>query len=103
MAVAYQDMEIMEEEGPEEDTNSGEESHKNPWPNLEDLNAFKRKKGNNIIMQCKMCLPRRTELSAYKTSTSNLRKHVGVCAFVSYIPNGLFIGCLKKKDKNLTM
>lgn len=74
--------------------NSREESKGNPWPNLGQLFAFKRKKGNNIIMQCKMCLPRRTELSAFKTSTSNLRKHVVVSkiyVFCLCIPNALFI------------
>ncbi|KAM7405620.1 hypothetical protein PAMP_000054 [Pampus punctatissimus] len=50
--------------------------NKNPWPNLEELFVFKRQQGNNVIMKCKMCLPSKTELSAYKTSTSNLRKHV---------------------------
>ena len=96
MAVADEDMKVMEEEGPDEDTNSGAESHKNPWPNLEDLFSFKRTKGNNIIMQCKMCLPGRTGLSAYKTSTSNLRKHVVVnerMCFRVLHPKG-FICCL---------
>ncbi len=30
------------------------------------------------IMQCKLCLPRETELAAYNISTSTLRKHVEV-------------------------
>lgn len=67
----------MEEE--EQSERKEEEiQNKNPWPNLEELFVFKRQQGNNVIMQCKMCLPSKTELSAYKTSTSNLRKHVVV-------------------------
>ena len=78
MAVANQDVETLEKERSEEDARSGDESQKNPWPNLEELFVFKCTKGNNVIMQCKMCLPSKTELSAFKTSTSNLRKHVAV-------------------------
>ncbi|XP_072536994.1 zinc finger BED domain-containing protein 4-like [Salminus brasiliensis] len=48
----------------------------NPWPYLRDHFGFKCKNGNSFIMQCKLCLPRATELAAYKNSTSNLRKHV---------------------------
>src|SRR4029434_7422078 len=38
--------------------------------------AFQPKRGNSYIMLCKLCLPRQTELSAYKNESSNLRKHV---------------------------
>ncbi len=38
----------------------------NPWPY------------SCSIMQCKLCLPRETELAAYNISTSTLRKHVEV-------------------------
>ncbi|KAI4885164.1 hypothetical protein NFI96_024171 [Prochilodus magdalenae] len=53
----------------------GEESEGegNPWPYLSQFFVFKRKRGNTVLTQCKMC---RTELSAFKTSTSNLQKHV---------------------------
>lgn len=97
-AVADRDMEIMEEERPEED--SGDERHRNPWPNLEDVFAFKPQIDTNIIMQCRTHLPRRTERSAYKTSTSNLRKHVAECwrAFVFYIIIDLFIVWLKRSQ-----
>lgn len=50
----------------------------NPWPYLSDHFDIKCKKGNSFIMQCKLCLPKTTELAAYKNSTSNLRKHVEV-------------------------
>ncbi len=38
----------------------------NPWPY------------SCSSMQCKLCLPRETELAAYNISTSTLRKHVEV-------------------------
>ena len=53
-----------------------QENEENPWPHLSKQFAFKRKRGNSYIMTCKLCLPRQTELSAYKKSSSNLRKHV---------------------------
>lgn len=53
-----------------------EEEDENPFPYLVDYFAFKHRNGNSFIMQCKLCLPIETELSAYKNSASNLRKHV---------------------------
>lgn len=41
MSSAEHDMEIMEDEGQEDALNSAEESHRNPWPNLDDLFAFR--------------------------------------------------------------
>ena len=70
MAVANHNLESMDEERPEEETYSGDESQKNPRPYLDGLFVFKCTKGNNVIMQCNMCLPSKTELSAFKTSTS---------------------------------
>lgn len=57
------------------------ESGANPWPYLKDLFEFKRDRGNSFIMKCMMCLPKETELSAYKNSSSNLRKHVEVSSY----------------------
>src|SRR4029434_9693719 len=52
------------------------EDEENPWPHLRKQFAFKRKRGNSYIMLCKLCLPRQSELSAYKNYSSNLRKHL---------------------------
>ena len=52
------------------------EDEENPWPHLSKQFAFQHKRGNSYIMLCKLCLPCQTELSAYKNSSSNLRKHV---------------------------
>src|SRR4029434_9638834 len=52
------------------------ENEENSWPHLSKQFAFQHKRGNSYIMLCKLCLPRQTELSAYKNESSNLRKHV---------------------------
>lgn len=54
------------------------EREANPWPYLKDLFEFKSAIDNNVIMQCKLCMPKERQLSAYKNSASNLRKHVQV-------------------------
>ena len=51
------------------------EDEENPWPHLSKQFAFQRKRGNSYML-CKLCLIRQSELSAYKNSSSNLRKHV---------------------------
>src|SRR4029434_6091515 len=51
------------------------EDDENPWPHLSKQFAFRRKRGNSYML-CKLCLIRQSELSAYKHSSSNLRKHV---------------------------
>src|SRR4029434_2347281 len=52
------------------------EDEETPYPQLSKQFAFQRKRGNSYIMLCRLCLPRKTELSAYKNLYSNLRKHV---------------------------
>ena len=52
------------------------EDEETPCPHLSKQFAFQPKRGNSYIMLCKLCLPRQTELSAYKNESSNLRKHV---------------------------
>lgn len=56
------------------DTNGEREA--NPRPYLKDFFEFKSANDNSFIMQCKLCMPK--ELSIYKNSASNLRKHVQV-------------------------
>src|SRR4029434_6313136 len=61
------------------------EDKKTPSPHLSKQFPYKRKRGNSYIMLCKLCLTRQSELSAYKNSSSNLRKHVLVStAFVPF-------------------
>ena len=52
------------------------ENEENSWPHLSKQFAFQRKRGNSYIMLCRLCLPRKTEISANKNWSSNLRKHV---------------------------
>ena len=42
------------------------EDEETPCPHLSKQFAFQPKRGNSYIMLCKLCLPRQTELSAYK-------------------------------------
>ncbi|XP_039590581.1 E3 SUMO-protein ligase ZBED1-like [Polypterus senegalus] len=46
-----------------------------PWPHLEELFMYRGRKGDSMLMQCKLCLPS-VVISAYKTSASNLKKHI---------------------------
>ncbi|XP_051792179.1 E3 SUMO-protein ligase ZBED1-like [Erpetoichthys calabaricus] len=46
-----------------------------PWPHLEELFTYRGRKGDSVLMQCKLCLPS-AMISAYKTSASNLKKHI---------------------------
>jgi hypothetical protein len=52
----------------------------NPWPYLEALFIFKRLglENKSVLMQCRACLPKVVECSAFASSTSNLKKHITV-------------------------
>ena len=59
-----------------QDFNAGKEE--SPWPKL---NIFFRvccKRNNNLSFECLLCKPKKTVLSTYITSHSNLRKHIKV-------------------------
>ena len=49
-----------------------------PWPNLKNLFSVVGKRKNNISFECLLCKPKKTVLSSYITSHSNLRKHIKV-------------------------
>lgn len=51
-----------------------------PWPYLEELFIYRERKGDSVQMKCKLCLTS-TMISVYKTSTSNLKKHIAVRGF----------------------
>lgn len=63
--------ETEREAGSSEDHEEG-----NPWPHLKEHFSFKQRRGDSVIMECKLCVPKRVEVAAYKNSASNLRKHV---------------------------
>lgn len=52
----------------------------NPWPRLEELFTFSSQSSDkkNLLFKCKLCPPSKKPFSTYKTSHSNLRKHVKV-------------------------
>lgn len=53
-----------------------------PWPYLEEFFVYRGRKGDSVQMQCKLCLTS-TVISAYKTSASNLKKHIEVRGFTT--------------------
>ena len=52
----------------------------NPWPRLEELFTFSSQSSDkkNLLFKCKLCPLSKKPFSTYKTSHSNLRKHVKV-------------------------
>uniref|UniRef100_A0A3Q3AB51 Uncharacterized LOC108248749 n=1 Tax=Kryptolebias marmoratus TaxID=37003 RepID=A0A3Q3AB51_KRYMA len=57
-----------------EASQSQESEH--PWPHIRAMFTLQSSKKNSYIMRCQLCLPKLVDISAYKNSTSNLRKHV---------------------------
>lgn len=57
-----------------------ENSDTNPWPRLEEMFTFSPQSSDkrNLLFKCNLCPPSKKALSTYKTSHSNLRKHVKV-------------------------
>ncbi|XP_067286175.1 zinc finger BED domain-containing protein 4-like [Pseudorasbora parva] len=47
-----------------------------PWPYLKEMFSFAGVQNDSYRMQCLLCLPRTTKISAFKNSSSNLRKHI---------------------------
>lgn len=57
---------------------AGDESGAHPWPYLKDLFSFVGVKESSYRLKCLLCLPRVTEILAFKNSPSNLKKHIEV-------------------------
>ena len=55
-----------------------------PWLYLEELLMYRGRKGDSIQKQSKLCLTS-TVISAYKTSASNLKKHIAVRGFTTIL------------------
>ncbi|KAJ8333686.1 hypothetical protein SKAU_G00410050 [Synaphobranchus kaupii] len=53
-----------------------EEAHAHPWPYIQTLFAFQMTRNNSHIMRCLLCQPKTVDISSFKNSTLNLRKHV---------------------------
>ncbi|RXN31333.1 transposase [Labeo rohita] len=48
----------------------------NPWPHLARLFQFSEQVNDSFRFKCLLCLPKQNFITAYKNSSSNLRKHV---------------------------
>ena len=53
-----------------------EDTH--PWPYLKEMFSYIGMKDSSYRIKCLLCLPRVTELLAFKNSPSNLKKHIQV-------------------------
>ena len=61
-----------------DETADSEDEQPHPWPHIQSMFDLKNYKENSYIMRCLLCAPKQVDISAYKNSTSNLRKHVAV-------------------------
>ena len=58
--------------------NADTEEEEHPWPHIESMFTLVKVRNSSYTMRCLLCLPKQTDISAFKNSTSNLRKHVAV-------------------------
>lgn len=49
-----------------------------PWPYLQEIFSYIGVKDSSYRMKCLLCLPRVTEILAFRNSPSNLKKHIEV-------------------------
>ncbi|GAA6095235.1 uncharacterized protein LOC113065358 [Tachysurus ichikawai] len=71
MAMAADETDSSRRGGDDDD---GGDEH--PWPHLSRIFSYQSKKGQSIMMSCKLCLPKNVEISAFHNFSSNLRKHI---------------------------
>ena len=55
-----------------------EDNVTHPWPYLQEIFSYVGVKDNSYRIKCLLCLPRVTEILAFKNSPSNLKKHIEV-------------------------
>mgnify|MGYP002804187578 CR=1 FL=1 len=53
-----------------------------PWPKLNKFFSVHSTRNQNLSFECLLCRPKKSIISTYITSHSNLRKHVQVCYLV---------------------
>jgi hypothetical protein len=61
-----------------EDNAGNAEENVNPWPYLSEIFRFSHIINKSVVMMCLLCKPKQSELRAYITSPSNLKKHLEV-------------------------
>ena len=59
-------------------TNDGGDEHQHPWPYLREMFSYVGVKDSRYQMKCLLCLPKATDIFAFKNSPSNLRKYIEV-------------------------
>ena len=57
-------------------TNDGSDEDQHPWSYLQAMFSYGGVKDSSYRMKCLLCLPKATEILAFKNSPSNLRKHI---------------------------
>ena len=57
-------------------TNDSGDEDQHPWPYLREMFSYVGVKDSSYRMKCLLCLPKATEILAFKNSPSNLRKHI---------------------------
>ena len=55
-----------------------EDNVTHPWPYLQEIFSYVGVKDSFYRLKCLLCLPRVTEILAFKNSPSNLKKHIAV-------------------------
>ena len=50
-----------------------------PWPKLNKFFLVHSSRNQNLSFECLLCRPKKSVISTYITSHSNIRKHVQVC------------------------
>lgn len=58
------------------DKDSREKQVTNPWPHLNDFFSFTSMNGDQIILNCKLCLPKTVNIKAHTSSFNNLKQHI---------------------------
>lgn len=57
---------------------SDEDNLTHPWPYLQGIFSYVGVKDSSYRIKCLLCLPRVTEILAFRNSPSNLKKHIEV-------------------------
>lgn len=63
---------------PDDSGELGEDNVIHPWPYLQQMFLYIGMKDSSYRMKCLLCLPKVTEILAFKNSPSNLKKHIEV-------------------------
>lgn len=77
---------VVEAAAPDTGCEFDEDEH--PWPYLREMFSYAGTKESSYRMKCLLCLPKDTEILAFKNSPSNLKEHIEVsysCEFTALV------------------